>query len=239
MTGGVVLGKAEFVHHSTVNFHGRSFTVCYTNAATAVDSWIARHFTPIFGPDASEIGSERLVMGLDAEWRPVFQKARLPRLALVQVATRSGDVLLYHVFHARGAFPAKLATVLGSERVLKLGVGVLEDAHKIHVLSRQIVRGCVDLASVAHAQHLALSAMDEFPGVSLKALAKHYVKCADWKTKAITVCAMRFYSRLAGCLCLQSSLRYSLADVKLGSQAVEAWANPVRRNRRVDRRADV
>jgi hypothetical protein len=168
----------------TFTFSGRTLRVCYTVDAAVANAWMDAHFPSLSSKDSSN-DAPMTVIGLDAEWKPRFHRTVVPsRPALVQVSDVEGNVLLVHVCHMKGAFPTRVSAALAHPRVLKVGVGVLEDANKIHVLSRSPVHSCMDLVDslLCH-----LGTEEALPGRSLFKLAAHYLTIDNWKTKSITV----------------------------------------------------
>jgi hypothetical protein len=169
----------------TITFSGRTIRVCYTVDAAVANAWMDAHFPSLSCNVPTCDDAPMTVIGLDAEWKPRFHRTVAPpRPALVQVSDRDGNVLLIHVCHMKGAFPVRVSAALAHPRVLKVGVGVLDDANKIHVLSRSPVRACVDLVEslLCH-----LGTEEALPGRSLFKLAAHYLSVGNWKTKSLTV----------------------------------------------------
>lgn len=163
-----------------VTWDSHTLQVTYSWDAQEADAWVAAHF-PLDGP----ADAPRMIMGLDAEWKPVFGRSlRPPRLAVVQVSDAAGHVLVLHVCHLRGGvFPARLSAALASPRVLKVGVGVLEDANKIHLHTRSPVEACLDLAGA----HLAHTGAGGPPTPGLYRLANQFLSLSNWKSKSVTV----------------------------------------------------
>lgn len=73
-----------------------------------------------------------MAIGFDIEWRPNLRPGQpMNRVALVQLAIAQ-SVFLLHVKHLYGRYPITLANLLASPTVTKVGVGILEDLHKLH-----------------------------------------------------------------------------------------------------------
>lgn len=101
-------------------------------------------FIPTSNAEISEWSERNLkldegdcVVGFDCEWRPAFVKGTHNRVAIVQVATPT-SVLLVQLRRLRPStsssssssledFPPALADLVNNARVIKTGVGILED----------------------------------------------------------------------------------------------------------------
>jgi exonuclease 3'-5' domain-containing protein 2 len=148
-----------------------------------------------------------LVIGLDAEWKPV----KGSQVGMVQITTRFHTVLFHVAYMDR--FPPTLQEILSSRQIYKVGVGVYGDARRIAADFGVIVRGCVELFPVLS----RLTFGDDEPecGRSLRAVVSHVLgplcdlpkdkrlTCSDWETSEITVAqtlygaADAFFGRLA------------------------------------------
>ncbi|CAM9343158.1 unnamed protein product [Phaeothamnion confervicola] len=92
---------------------------------------------------AAIVASSPAAIGLDVEWRVTFQAGEAPRrTATVQICApepsaadpldvRSWVCHVLHVCHMGDALPPSLLVLMGSERVLKAGVGVEGDAWRL------------------------------------------------------------------------------------------------------------
>ncbi|SJL05889.1 uncharacterized protein ARMOST_09225 [Armillaria ostoyae] len=107
-----------------------------TDAATA-DVLIARHLEHHVGH-----------VGFDLEWKPSFVRgARENPVALVQIATKT-EVFLFQL-SAMFAVPSSLKNFLEDSSIIKVGVGIQNDAKKLYQDHRLSVRSCVDLSMFA------------------------------------------------------------------------------------------
>jgi hypothetical protein len=131
------------------------------------------------------------VMGIDLEWRPVetldaSARHSAGRPALLQLSTADGNVLLLHVCHMH-ELPRGVAAALASWAVLKVGVGIQEDARKLTALFKTAVHGCLDLGYAARTHCKFRTGVSRPPGFSLAKLASHYLRAEDWKSKELTL----------------------------------------------------
>jgi ribonuclease D len=173
--------------------HGNTLLhVCYTNDPAAVNDWLDEHCPA--DTDTPVPTTSYHLLGLDVEWKPVFTKAwegaAFPQMALMQLSTAWGEVLLYHVHHAPAELPESLRRVLVDTRVLKVGLGILDDVMKIHSKWRVKPRAYLDLHTLYQQQaKLAVGSMPPGPErPSLLGYAQHYLdNCRNWKTKKITL----------------------------------------------------
>ena len=137
------------------------------------------------------------VMGIDLEWRPVEEcvapvpahsggSAGAGRPALLQLSTADGNVLLLHVCHMR-ELPRGVAAALANWAVLKVGVGIQEDARKLTALFKTAVHGCLDLGYAARTHCKFRTGVLRPHGFSLAKLAAHYLRAEDWKSRELTL----------------------------------------------------
>lgn len=134
---------------------------------------------------------ESRVLGLDCEWVTVNGKRQ--RVALIQLApSPSFCVLLRVCFLASQHLPQHLKDILHDDSIIKVGVGIHDDAQKLlqdHFLH---VRGCLDL-------RYAVNRFPELDGVPLRglqALSHHLlsvrpekswkIRCSNWEADVLT-----------------------------------------------------
>ncbi|KAG6910591.1 hypothetical protein DXG01_009542 [Tephrocybe rancida] len=87
-------------------------------------------------------------VGFDLEWKPTFTKNTPENpVAIVQLANES-NILVIQV-SAMSEFPTKLRDFLESPDVVKAGVGIQNDAKKLHRDWQVSLRNCVDLSLLA------------------------------------------------------------------------------------------
>jgi ribonuclease D len=86
-------------------------------------------------------------LGFDIEWPPNFRRGRQHRVALIQLATLDTVYLLQ--VSAMQEFPNRLREVLENPDIVKTGVGIQDDAKKLHTDYGVSTRTCVDLSLLA------------------------------------------------------------------------------------------
>ena len=134
---------------------------CYTRSAAKADTWLSRH-----------VSAATLCLGLDVE------SCANHGFDVLQLATASGEVLVYQINAAAGSQGTGAAPTLLMRRTLqnaalvKAGVGVHADARRIFQQWHVRVKGCVDLAILVNRSG---------PGKSLEALASQHVGLLPWK----------------------------------------------------------
>ena len=154
--------------------------VCYTSDPEEVNAWMKLH-CPDPEPDTYT------VLGLDIEWKPVTRDAT-PIMALLQLATPWGHVLLFHVSHAPTAeIPEDLRRVFLDPRILKLGVGILDDIMKINQKWDIRVVAYIDLVMLWSAQCAATGLTHRPEKTSLLSYAQYFTGAPSWKRKFITM----------------------------------------------------
>ncbi|TRY69122.1 hypothetical protein TCAL_04110 [Tigriopus californicus] len=96
-------------------------------------------------PQIHERLQDRPLMGVDCEWYTPREKgAPVGPVALIQLAFHDGWCVLVRL-NRLGGLPAELRVWLSDAQILKLGVGINEDARKLERDYGLSVRGCCDL----------------------------------------------------------------------------------------------
>ena len=95
--------------------------VVQPNSSEEAEEWMAEHLGK----------SDFDVVGFDCEWRPSYQSGRSEKVALVQIASKKSTMLVQ-----LNRFPQKqelefLSRLCEDKKVLKVGVGILDDLKKL------------------------------------------------------------------------------------------------------------
>jgi hypothetical protein len=154
--------------------------VSYTSDPEEVNAWTRLHC-------ADPEPDTYTVLGLDIEWKPVPRDAT-PNMALLQLATPWGHVMLFHLSHAPTAvIPEDLRRVFLDPRVLKLGIGILDDVMKINQKWDIRVVSYIDLVTLWSAQCAATGLNHRPEKTSLLSFAQYFTGTPSWKRKFITL----------------------------------------------------
>ncbi|KAF9498054.1 ribonuclease H-like protein [Pleurotus eryngii] len=123
---------------------------------TKLYSWRARNpdveLLYIRDVDIANLELDRMstlsAVGFDQEWRPTFIKG-LPEnpVSLIQLA--SDDLVLLLQVSAMNEIPEKLIQILENPDIVKAGVGIQGDVHKLYKDHKVDVKNCVDLSLLA------------------------------------------------------------------------------------------
>ncbi|KAF4605493.1 hypothetical protein EYR40_004277 [Pleurotus pulmonarius] len=123
---------------------------------TKLYSWRARNpdaeLLYIRDIDVANLELDRLstlsAVGFDQEWRPTFIKG-LPEnpVSLIQLA--SDELVLLIQVSAMNEIPEKLIQILENPDIVKAGVGIQGDVHKLYKDHKVNVKNCVDLSLLA------------------------------------------------------------------------------------------
>ncbi|KAF8922276.1 ribonuclease H-like domain-containing protein [Mucidula mucida] len=125
---------------------------------------------------ASQLGSYIGHCGFDLEWRPSFMKGeREHPVSLVQIAT-SDIAFLFHV-SAMDSFPSLLKDLLENPAILKVGVGIQDDAKKLFRDWNVSVLSCVDLSLLARSVDNARWKGRYSAPIGLSRLVESYFNC--------------------------------------------------------------
>lgn len=175
---------------------------------------------------------ELKVLGLDCEWITHENQAR--PVALLQLATPKGLCVLFHLckFKSVRTDLPELTHILMDRSILKVGVGVLDDAKKLAKDYGLITKGCVDL------RHLALRHLPKRTNVtsgSLAELAKICVaydmekswniRCSNWEASELTDEQVK-YAAVDACVAIAIFFQLLKPKLPAGPENEEViWGN--------------
>lgn len=130
------MANLETYSYNEIQVGGHSVQTLLTNSPSMAESWIAEveyiHRRRL----------NRLVIGLDAEWRPSFSGVRNP-LATIQLCV-GHRCLIFQLLHAP-YIPDALNVFLGSGAYTVVGVGIDRDVEKLAEEHGLVVPNCVDV----------------------------------------------------------------------------------------------
>ena len=158
-----------------------SVEVVYTNDVFEAESWLRDHIT---------VCSARVV-GFDIEWRPQFVSKRdggtENQTAVLQLGVDTSCLVL-HIYHM-SELPRLLVSVLRDENILKVGVGIEEDALKLRRHRGLVCEGMTDIQTMVtreSGQKFGLKALAQlFLGIELEKSKK--VTRSNWENLPLTL----------------------------------------------------
>jgi hypothetical protein len=117
-------------------------------------------------------------IGFDIEWKPQFKKdGKQNPVALVQLSDERTILLIQVSQMARSGLPITLRTILENPQVIKAGVGIREDAHKMLRDFKAPMRACADLSIFAtQVDYAHWKATRPGQTIGLATLAETYLK---------------------------------------------------------------
>ncbi|KAJ4837349.1 hypothetical protein Tsubulata_008327 [Turnera subulata] len=165
-----------------VTFFDTKIHTLVTHTASVVDQWLHQVKSSSSSSSASAAGTQpSLMIGLDIEWRPSFNRHIQNPVATLQLSVAS-HCLIFQLVHCP-ALPPSLAEFLGDPRHVFVGVGIESDAEKLLEDHELLVRNTVDLGALA-AERLGEGRLR---GAGLKQLAKEVLGKEVSKPKQVTM----------------------------------------------------
>ncbi|XP_062116873.1 3'-5' exonuclease-like [Humulus lupulus] len=135
------MDNEETYDHYNIEVGNDTVQTLVTNSPGMVDSWIAKieriHRRRL----------NRLVIGLDIEWRPNFRRGQSNPVALLQLCV-GRRCLIFQILHAPN-FPDSLTQFLGDGNYTFVGAGVYKDAERLASELDVDVTTCVELGDLA------------------------------------------------------------------------------------------
>ncbi|CAN8001693.1 unnamed protein product [Ixodes hexagonus] len=141
------------------------------------------------------------VLGLDSEWTTV--QGHRHRVALLQLAPNPNFSILVRLCQFNDetsmvTLPESLRDILRDVKIIKVGVGVIDDAHKLLTDYAIDVWGCLDLR---HALG-CLPDLGDFPKAGLRSLSEALlgvspdkswrIRCSNWEADVLTDDQIRY-----------------------------------------------
>ncbi|WP_366517564.1 3'-5' exonuclease [uncultured Mailhella sp.] len=123
------------------------------------------------------------VLGFDTETRPTFTKGKSAPPALIQLAT-SETVYLIQLTHV--PFNERLAELLASPSVLKVGVAIGDDMKALGRVHSFRPGGMVDLAAMARARGVQAQGLRTLAASLLGFRISKAAQCSNWENPELT-----------------------------------------------------
>ncbi|MBQ8173498.1 MAG: 3'-5' exonuclease domain-containing protein 2 [Mailhella sp.] len=123
------------------------------------------------------------VLGFDTETRPTFTKGKTCLPALIQLAT--GDTA-YLIQLTHLPFNARMAELLASPRVLKVGVAIHDDMKALARIHEFTPGGVVDLAALARAKGIQAQGLRTLAANLLDFRISKNAQCSNWENHELT-----------------------------------------------------
>ncbi|XP_022147765.1 Werner Syndrome-like exonuclease, partial [Momordica charantia] len=158
-----------------ITFDSDQIKTTITSSPYMVDHWISR----ILRFHRRRL--HRLLVGLDVEWRPNFNRSRRNPAATLQLCV-GRRCLIFQLIHAP-EIPHSLLHFLGDETFTFVGVGIDQDARKLFDDYDLTVNNAVDLRSMA----VDRTGRRDLRNAGLKDLAREILGREIAKPKAVTM----------------------------------------------------
>ena len=151
--------------------------VTYATKASCVEDWFFR------------FAQDETALGFDTETRPTFRKGDVYPPATLQLSTAT-DCLVVHLQHL-DSMPQILGDTLASDVILKVGVGIDEDAVELWLHHGLDVNARLDPASVHKGDTKSLRGLaEELLGVRLD--KSNSLTLTDWSKRQLNVAELQY-----------------------------------------------
>ncbi|XP_058077610.1 3'-5' exonuclease-like [Magnolia sinica] len=171
----------------TVYINNRSIITTVTNVASVVESWLHEIYN---------IHGTHLIVGLDVEWRPTFQRNVTSKVALLQLCVGS-RCLIFQLIHAN-RIPRSLRDFLADGSFGFVGVGIKNDVEKLED-DYDLTVGCaVDLRSMAatkfHSNELRSAGLTNLASyiLDLDVVKPSQITLSNWESSWLTINQVKY-----------------------------------------------
>ena len=123
------------------------------------------------------------VLGFDTETRPTFTKGKVCLPALIQLATAEAAYLI-QLTHL--PFGDRVAELLASPRILKVGVAIHDDMKALARIHEFTPGGVVDLAALARAKGIQAQGLRTLSANLLGFRISKSAQCSNWENRELS-----------------------------------------------------
>ena len=123
------------------------------------------------------------VLGFDTETRPPFTKGKVCLPALIQLST-ADTAYLIQLTHL--PFDDRVAELLASPRVLKVGVAIHDDMKALARIHEFTPAGVVDLAALARAKGIQAQGLRTLSANLLGFRISKSAQCSNWENRELS-----------------------------------------------------
>ena len=123
------------------------------------------------------------VLGFDTETRPTFTKGKVCLPALIQLATAEAAYLI-QLTHL--PFGERVAELLSSPRILKVGVAIHDDMKALARIHDFTPGGVVDLAALARAKGIQAQGLRTLSANLLGFRISKSAQCSNWENRELS-----------------------------------------------------
>ena len=123
------------------------------------------------------------VLGFDTETRPTFTKGKTCLPALIQLST-ADTAYLIQLTHL--PFDERVAELLASPRVLKVGVAIHDDMKALARIHDFTPAGVVDLAALARAKGIQAQGLRTLSANLLGFRISKSAQCSNWENRELS-----------------------------------------------------
>eukprot|EP00596_Hydrurales_sp_CCMP1899_P002631 CAMPEP_0119051586 /NCGR_PEP_ID=MMETSP1177-20130426/73154_1 /TAXON_ID=2985 /ORGANISM="Ochromonas sp, Strain CCMP1899" /LENGTH=260 /DNA_ID=CAMNT_0007030841 /DNA_START=260 /DNA_END=1039 /DNA_ORIENTATION=+ len=173
----------------------------------------------------------QLTIGFDIEWVPIHKVSDIPitKVSLIQMSTTNSTLLIQMKYYTNEDSQATLIEIMNSERILKVGVGILQDLQRLESDYGIPFRNYCELSCAAKRMN------ETIVEIGLASLANNYFGLDIEKVKSVT---MSNWDREE---LNESQIQYAVYDALMGRQVYEHLASQgaFHPERMADRVADI
>ncbi|KAB1213580.1 Werner Syndrome-like exonuclease [Morella rubra] len=172
------------MRYPVMRFGGR---ILYSRTAIEVDKAAKELLQNL---EAGKRESGHVVLGFDIEWRPTFKRGVSPgKAAVMQICWGTSHCHVMHIFHS--GIPQSLQCLLEDPSLLKVGIGICNDAVKVYKDYSVSIKAAEDLSSLANEklggdpQKWSLGSLTKML-ISKELLKPSKIRLGNWETNFLS-----------------------------------------------------
>lgn len=138
---------------------------------------------------AIEILKDETVLGFDTETRAAFKKGESYDVSLIQLATKT-DAFLFRINKTK--MLSGLVDILANPKIIKSGVGIIDDIKAINKLMPFKEAGFVDLAQVAKSKGIQNFGLRALTAILLNKRLSKGAKVSNWDKRELSTAQISY-----------------------------------------------
>lgn len=153
--------------------------------------------------EALDFLEQQKFLGFDTETRPSFKKGRINSVSLLQLAA---DERVYLFRLNKIGLPHRLATILATEKIKKIGAAIRDDIRILQKLQKFSPGGFIDLQQYVGQFGINDKGVRKLAGIILKGRISKSQQLTNWDAEEITG-GQKIYAATDAWVCLKMYMK--------------------------------
>jgi len=134
-------------------------------------------------PAAVERIKKHAVTGFDTESKPSFRKGQINKTAMIQLAI-PGEVFIFRINNT--GLTRELTGVLEDVNLIKAGVSIRDDLHRLQQIHRFVPAGFLELQNYTDSFHIESNSLKKLAAIVLGIRVSKSQRLTNWESPHLT-----------------------------------------------------